>query len=96
MQLICYTWNCVVKYNVGTYIVHKLHVANSMYLVRTYVALNNDIVLEISFLDINDCPNLSRSNWKLWKEMLITQKGVIRYQIFLHVVDGHEKTDFFC
>ena len=55
-----------------------------------------DIVLEISVLDINDCPNLSRSNWKLWKEMLITQKGVIRYQIFLHVVDGHEKTDFLC
>ena len=63
---------------------------------QIFIIYMYDIVLEISFLDINDCPNLSRSNWKLWKEMLITQKGVIRYQIFLHVVDGHEKTDFLC
>ena len=54
-----------------------------------------DIVIEISFLDINDCPNLSRSNWKLQKELLKTQNGVIRYQIFLHMVDGHEKKMIF-
>jgi len=62
----------------------------------THIFINfmHDIDLEISFLDINDCPNLSRSNWKFWKEMLKTQKCVIRPQIFLQVVDGHEKTDF--
>ena len=63
---------------------------------QIFINYMHDIVLEISFLDINDCPNLSRSNWKFWKEMLKTQKGVIRHQIFLHVVDGHEKTDFLC
>ena len=63
---------------------------------QIFIIYMHDIVLEISFLDLNDCPNLSPSNWKLWKEMPITQKGVIRYQIFLHVVDGHEKTDFLC
>ena len=64
----------------------------------TQISINymHDIVLEISFLDLNNGPNLSPSNLKFWKEMLITQKGVIRYQIFLHVVDRHEKTDFFC
>ena len=55
-----------------------------------------DIVLEISFLDINTGPHLSRSNLKLWKEMPITQKGMIRCQIFLHMVNGPEKTDFSC
>ena len=63
---------------------------------QNFMKYIRDIVLEISFLDINTGPHLSRSNLKLWKEMLITQEGVIRYQMFLHVVDGHEKTDFLC
>ena len=63
---------------------------------QIFIIYMHDIVLEISFLDLNNGPNLSPSNLKLWKEVLITQKGVIRYQIFLHVVDGHEKTDFLC
>ena len=63
---------------------------------QIFIKYMYDIVLEISFLDINDCPNLSRSNLKFWKEMLKTQKGAIRHQIFLHMVDRHEKTDFLC
>ena len=32
---------------------------------QIFIIYMHDIVLEISFLDINDCPNLSPSNWKL-------------------------------
>ena len=32
---------------------------------QIFIIYMHDIVLEISFLDLNDCPNLSPSNWKL-------------------------------
>ena len=63
---------------------------------QIFINYMHDIVLKISFLDLNNSPNLSPSHWKLWKEMLKTKECAIIHQIFLHVVDGHEKTDFFC
>ena len=50
-----------------------------------------DIVLEISFLDINTGPNLSRSNLKLLQKSVKIQ---YIFQKFLCMADGPDRTDF--
>ena len=69
-------------------------VVENQELTQIFIKYMHDIVLKISFLDLNNSPNLSPSHWKLWKEMLKTKECAIIYQIFRHVVDGHEKTHF--
>ena len=50
-----------------------------------------DIVLEISFLDLNNGPNLSRSNLKLLQKSVKIQ---YIFQKFLCMADGHDGYDF--
>ena len=50
-----------------------------------------DIVLEISFLDINDWPNLSRSNRKLLQKSVKIQ---YIFQKFLRMANRHDEANF--
>ena len=50
-----------------------------------------DIVLEISFLDLNNGPNFSLSNWKLLQKSVKIQ---YIFQKFLRMANRHEEANF--
>ena len=65
-------------------------------LTQIFIKYMHDIVLKISFLDIHSQNCNTGSHLKLWQESvkIVYRTGVNKYQILVHVVDGHEKTDF--
>ena len=58
---------------------------------QIFINYMHDIVLEISFLDLNNSPNLSPSNWKLLQKSLKIQ---YIFQKFLCMADRHDGYDF--
>ena len=58
---------------------------------QIFIIYMHDIVLEISFLDLNNGPNLSPSNWKLLQKSLKIQ---YIFQKFLCMADRHDGYDF--
>ena len=54
-----------------------------------------DLVLEISFLDINSQNWIPAAIWNSGPKLQKYNTSVNEYQIFLCVVDGHVKSDFF-
>ena len=58
---------------------------------QIFIKYRYDIVLEISFLDLNNGPNLSPSNWKLLQKSLKIQ---YIFQKFLCMADRHDGYDF--
>ena len=66
-------------------------VSGNQKVTKIFIKYMHEIVLHISFLDINS------QNWNSASHLNLLQKihkGVNRHQIFLHVVDRHKKTDF--
>ena len=71
-------------------------VVENQELTQNFIKYMHDIVLEISFLDINSQNWITGSCLKFWQKVWIYSTRVNKHQIFLDVVDRHEKSDFSC
>ena len=60
-----------------------------------FIKYMHDIVLKISFLDINSQNWNTGGHLKLWQEIVRIRHWCEQFQIFHLVVDGHVKTNFF-
>ena len=66
-------------------------VAGNQQAAQIFIKYMHDIVLEISFLDLNNGPNLSRSNLKLMQKSLKIQ---YIFQKFLCMPNRHNEANF--